>query len=104
MVNNCCPSPGFTSERKINAQPIVKDDGSLLFKTIAPNLPGYSHDPVNAKRLIPDSLPCAKRITLPLLQRNGKYSIMNKCNHTECELRGNEVNKDICSKCIFRVF
>lgn len=103
----CTPGAAYSSQRKISAQkypqPTVKEDGSLLFKTIAPNLPGYSHDPINTKRLIPDTLPCTKRMTLPVLQRDGKYVVMNKCNHTECNLRGQEVNKDICSTCTLRV-
>lgn len=103
----CTPGAAYSSQRKINAQkypqPTVKEDGSLLFKTLAPSLPGYSHDPINTKRLIPDTLPCTKRMTLPVLQRDGKYVVMNKCNHSECKLRGQEVNKDICSTCDFRV-
>lgn len=103
----CSPGTAYSSRNMINAekcpQPIVKEDGSLLFKTVAPTLPGYNHDPINSKRLIPDSLPCTKRLTIPLLQRNGKYVIVNQCNHIECGMRGEEVNKDICSACPLRV-
>jgi hypothetical protein len=34
-------------------QPVKKNDGSLLFKGIAPDLPGFKRDVDNVKRLIP---------------------------------------------------
>lgn len=83
--------------------PVIKEDGSLLFKSVAPVLPGYHHHPDNVKLLVPDSVPCTERITLPVLSRGGKYSVMNRCNHVTCEMRGAEVNAEICQACPLRV-
>lgn len=100
---SCGSTPNRVLAERKYPQPIVKEDGSLLFKTIAPTLPGYKHDVANAKRLIPETVPCQKKMTLPVLQRNGKYVIMSKCNHPQCNLRGEEVTPEICGKCSLRI-
>lgn len=82
--------------------PIIKADGSLLFKKVAPVLPGYKHDQNNVKLLRPDRVPCDSRLTLPVLEHNGKYHIMNQCNHIDCEMRGMDVNDEICRACPLR--
>lgn len=104
---SCGSRPVSPSKRVIRESrypmPVVKDNGCLLFKKVAPALPGYVHDPNNPKLLKPDKVPCAERITLPVLQRTGQYVIMNQCNHIDCkEWRGKEVTDDICSTCPFR--
>lgn len=80
----------------------VKPDGSLLFKKAAPVLPGYKHNPHNVKLLNPDTVPCKDRITLPVLRRGGNYEILNQCNHFDCEMRGKDVNDEICRACPLR--
>jgi hypothetical protein len=87
-----------SSRQRVRTTPIVKDDGSLLFKKVAPALAGYVHDTHNPKRLIPDAMPCTERITLPVLD-NGSYWIMNRCNHIDCLRRGQDVNREICGSC-----
>lgn len=82
--------------------PVVKEDGSLLFKRVAPTMPGYVHHPHNMKLLVPDKMPCTQRITLPVMS-NGNYWLMNRCNCPECPLRGEDVNDDICGQCDYRL-
>jgi hypothetical protein len=90
------------TERVIREEPIVKPGGNLLFQKLAPSLPGYTHSVDNPKLLIQDNVPCAHRITLPILQRTGGYSILNQCNHVKCEMRGMDVNTEICTACKLR--
>jgi len=99
-MSNCCGKPTL-NERK-HEPPIPKEGGVLLFKKVAPTLPGYVHDAHNPKLLRPDKVPCDSRITLPLLGKHGKYTIVNRCNHIDCGQRGKDVNDDICSVCLFR--
>lgn len=78
---------------------VVRPDGSLLFDGIAPNMGGYAHDSHNPRRLIPDIRPCKFRIIAPYLLRNGKYTVMSKCNHPDSEIRNQDVNMEICKQC-----
>jgi hypothetical protein len=100
----CCGKP----RRKVGAaalpknkptDPVIRPDGSLLYTGIAPQKKGYVHDPGNPHRLIPDVAPCMYRITAPLLDKNGSYSVMNDCIHPGCEHRGCRVTEDICKLC-----
>jgi len=83
-------------------KPVVKGDGSLLFDRLAPSLPGYQHDPDNAKRLIPVQVPCKSKVVMPLMEQNGKYSIVSICSNTYCDWNGKHVNDDICKGCPLR--
>lgn len=82
----------------------VQEDGSLLFERIPQkDKVGYTRDPFNKYRLVPTHLPCAKRITQPVLQRTGVYTVMNQCNCPGHPLRGQEVTPDDCKACPLRV-
>jgi len=82
--------------------PVVRPDGSLLYTGIAPSKEGYIHDPVNARRLIPNESPCLYRINAPLLDAKGNYSVMNDCNHPGHEKRGTRVTPKDCRVCVLR--
>ena len=101
-----CGKPSEYARPEIMAldksKPELEPNGGLLFKTVAPTVPGYVHDRENPKRLLPDFVPCTERITLPVLTNDG-YWIMNRCNHIECPMRGKDVDEDICDSCDFRI-
>lgn len=99
---SCCDREKRIISKREHSVPVIKEDGSLLFKKVAPTMPGYVHDRHNPKLLRPDKVPCTERITLPVLRRNGKYEILNQCNHIECDHRGEEVNDEICGQCSMR--
>jgi hypothetical protein len=99
----CC---GKTIVREVKSpveetvEETVEEGGSILFNRVAPTRVGYVHDRSNPNRLIPDTIPCTKRITLPVL--GSVVWVLNQCNHPECPKRGETVDEIICGVCPFR--
>ncbi len=84
--------------------PQLRADGSIVYPDgEAPDtIQGYSVDPEDPQRLIPDGVGCSWRITGIMLDADGTYKPHHVCRNSECEHSTKPVTFDICGECEFR--
>lgn len=68
-----------------------------------PELEGFTRDPENAWRFIPQFLPCKKRIQTQFVKQCGAITVLSICTHSKCELRQGEVKVSDCQGCPLRI-
>lgn len=80
--------------------PLMFPDGTVLFYSEAPEVDGYTKDPEDPRKLIPNKpVACGYRISGILLNRDGSYTPTHICRHSDCEHLYKEITFDICSEC-----
>lgn len=92
--------------QKSFARPRLMPDGSFVYPKKGfeppPPMAGYTRDPGNHWRFIPQWLPCKDRISTLQMKKCGAYDMLMVCNSQDCPLKQIRVTAEQCKACSHR--
>lgn len=97
-----CRKPNVTPTPE-HKSPVMDDQGAVLFYDQPQKISGYTADPDNTLRLVPDQEPCAHVMSGVLFQTGGTFGVLSLCQHSNHPThRGKQVTPEICAGCPLR--